>query len=529
MRRTIVLKAILLTLSGAFYPGSSAAARSPAPIPPGAGDSQITQISARLSSGKTSCVSVIEARLDRIRRLDGSLHAVTAISPIALDEAQRIDALPRRARRALPLACVPLLVKDNIDVAGMVTTSGSVALAGNVASDNAWVVARLKRAGAIVVAKTNMSEFAFNYRGRSSIRGQTTSPFAFSESAGGSSSGNAAALAAGFGAIALGTDTSGSARVPAALSGLVGLRPTFGALPMGGVLPLSPSQDVIGPMCTHVADCAAVWSVLTSTHDTPAGRPLKNLRVGVLSAFMRPDAKAETQALERLRAAGATVADIHLRDETVLVGKNAPIGETATFASRSVFDFPGVMDAYLPWRAGVPHDAGALLAELRHQAANGNTDPRVVEDVAKFITNRAGAARDPRFRVNGMFRDRYVADRLDEAFDCTSGRACVDVIVYPSVQVPFATADAGPETAGTHRLAAYSGRPAIAIPIGAVLTTGGLRPVSLELLGRRGDDRRLLAIAAAWQARLALPRIIPCESAKALVCLTDPAPNARRH
>ncbi|MEE4453400.1 amidase [Novosphingobium resinovorum] len=521
MRRTVVLKLGLLVTVCACLPGGIASARS-------SGPGEVARIEAQLASGKVSCLSVIQARLDRIARLDGSLHAVVALNPTARDEARRIDALPRAARQELPLACAPLLVKDNIDVAGMPTTAGSVALAENYATADAEAVAKLKRAGGIVIAKTNMSEFAFNYRGRSSIRGQTTSPFAFAESAGGSSSGNAAALAAGFGVIALGTDTSGSARVPAALTGTVGLRPSFGAMPMGGVLPLSPTQDVIAPMCRHVADCMAIWSVLVDTGRAGPRHPLKGLRVGVLAAFMRAGGYAEAQALDRMRKAGAVVADMHLRDETVLTGKDAPSGETAMFASRSAFDFPAVMDAYLPSRAGVPQDAAALLAELRRLQAAGSTDPRVVEDVATFSANRAGAAADPRYRVNGAFRDRYVAERLDEAFDCEGGHPCVDVIVYPSVQAPSAPVDRGPETAGTHRLAAYSGRPAMAIPVGVVGTPQGPRPVSLELLGRRGDEARLMAIAAAWQARLPLHRMVRCESGQALVCLTAPARTATR-
>ncbi|MBF7013986.1 amidase [Novosphingobium sp. HR1a] len=515
-------------MAGAGIHGGIAFARSVAPTPSGAAESEITLIAARLATGRTNCASIIAGRLDRIGRLDGPLHAVVALDRSALAEAGRIDAMTRTARRALPLACVPVLVKDNIDVAGLPTTSGSVALARNVAGRDADVVAKLKRAGAIVVAKTNMSEFAFNYRGRSSLRGQTTSPFAFAESAGGSSSGNAAALAAGFGVIALGTDTSGSARVPAALTGVVGLRPGFGVLPIGGVLPLSPTQDVIGPMCRYLADCAKMWSVLTDTQEDAQHHPLQGLHVGVLVAFMRRGGGAEAQALDSLRAAGAIVTELHLRDETVLAGKDAPDGETATFASRSSFDFPAAMDAYLPSRADVPHDASALLAELRELRDAGRTDPRVVEDVAKFGANRVGAAGDPRYRVNGSFRDRYVADRFDEAFDCSGGNDCVDVIVYPSVQAPSAAVHTGPETLGTHRFAAYSGRPAIALPVGSAMTAEGLRPVSLELLGQSGEEWRLLEIAAAWQASLSLPRTVPCESEKALVCLIAPAPSATR-
>ncbi|EJL27977.1 amidase [Novosphingobium sp. AP12] len=525
MRTHVTPGLAALALACAWSGGTPAAARSPAPPLTGAGDSEVSAIHRRVADLSGSCVGLIDTYLDRIERLDGNLHAIVAVNPAAQVEAARIDRLSRRERRRLALPCVPVLVKDNIDVAGMATTAGSLALAGNVATGDAAAVTLLRRAGAIVLAKTNMSEFAFNYRGRSSIRGQTVSPFSFAESAGGSSSGNAAALAAGLGVVALGTDTSGSVRVPAALTGTVGLRPTLGAVPMAGVVPLSPSQDVIGPMCRYLADCGKVMAVLApiSRKDTSA-RPLQGLRVGVLAGLMRPHGEAEAQAIDALRRAGAIVSMTRLRDEPVLVGKAPLEGEQALFASRSAFDFPSVMDAYLPTRTGVPRDAAALLESLR----TANVDRAVIDDVANFIVNRAGAASDPRFRVNGPYRDRYVAERIDEAFACDSGRSCFDVLVYPSVQAVAATADAGPDTAGTHRLAAYSGRPAIAFPVGAAMTEGGLRPVSLEMIGRPGDELRLVALAEAWQEGLALPLLLACESDSALRCVTVPNRRAAR-
>ncbi|WP_363735888.1 amidase [Sphingobium sp. LMA1-1-1.1] len=488
----------------------------------GAADGDIALIGAELKRGGTNCRQLVETYLDRIARTDDRLHSIVAVNRKARAEAGRIDRLSSHERQALPLPCVPLLVKDNIDVEGMPTTAGSVALRRNVAPRDAAAVATLRRAGAIILAKTNMSEFAFNYRGRSSVRGQTLSPFSPEESAGGSSSGNASALAAGLGVVALGTDTSGSLRVPAALTGTIGLRPTFGTMPMDGVAPLSPSQDIIGPMCRHVADCRRVLDVLRPDMAQPgAADPLRGLRVGILSTLMRPDGAPERGALAALRDAGAQVRDMALRDQLVLVGLEAPAGEEARFASRSVFDFPAVMDAYLPARRHVPGGADSLLLRLKQLEAQGRTDPKVVEDVAKFAANREGAAGDPRYRINGeRFRDPYVAGRIDEAFACDEGGSCSDILVYASVQHVAAAAADGPDTGGTHRLAAYSGRPAIAFPVGSEMTVAGPRPVSLEIMGRPGSERQLLAIVQAWQALLPLPHPRPCASGDAVLCLT---------
>ena len=484
-------------------------------------DSNIGAIRREVEGGGTSCRRLVAAYLRRISRTDSRLHSIIAVNRRAKADARRIDALTQDKKEALPLLCTPTLVKDNIDVAGMPTTAGSVALKHNVAAADALAVTRLRQAGAIILAKTNMSEFAFNYRGHSSIRGQTRSPFSGQESAGGSSSGNASALAAGLGVVALGTDTSGSVRVPAALTGTIGLRPGFGTVPMGGVAPLSPTQDVIGPMCRQVEDCERVMAVLApDVQAVGEGSALAGLRVGVLDGLMRPDGVAEQAALTALRQQGVAVDAVRLRDEAVLVGQAPPAGETARFASRSAFDFPAVMDGYLPARQHVPGDARDLLRRLQTLAAHRRTDPRVVEDVAQFSANRDGEASDPRFRINApVFRDHYVSDRIDEAFDCHDGHPCIDVLVYAPVQQVSAPADKGPDTGGTHRLAAYSGRPAIAFPIGTALTPAGRRPVSLEIMGRRGSEARLMAIVAAWQILLTLPQAHACPAGGALLCL----------
>jgi amidase len=173
------------------------------------------------------------------------------------------------------------------------------------------------------------------------------------------------------------------------------------------------------------------------------------------------------------------------------------------------------MDRYLPRRMGVPADTRALLAALR----DGRTDPKVVADVARFIANRDGAARDERHAVNGAFRDAFVEERIARAFSCAPGGGCLDLLLYPSVRDVAADAERGPDTGGTHRLAAYSGRPAIAFPIGAVRTAGGVRPVSVELMGRPGSDAMLMTIVEAWQARLDLPRAHGCADGEAAICL----------
>src|SRR5216683_4636792 len=202
-----------------------------------------------LRSGALSAADVLSACLDRMEESEAVVRAWTACDPSgAMDEAGRLDAA---RRHDLPLWGTPIGVKDIIDVAAMPTTAASRVLAGNVAIADAPVVARLRAAGAVVLGKTNTQEFAYG-----AVTPGTSNPSDPSRIPGGSSGGSAAALAAGHCLGALGTDTAGSIRIPAALCGVVGLKPRAGRVPLDGIIPLAPSFDVVGPMAGTVADVA---------------------------------------------------------------------------------------------------------------------------------------------------------------------------------------------------------------------------------------------------------------------------------
>ncbi len=219
---------------------------------------------------------LVECLLERIAVLDapapgshGSLRSVLAVSAIAQDEARAQDqALSRNDEApAGPLRGVPVLVKDNIEVAGLPSTAGATSLAGRVPAADAPLVKRVREAGAIILGTTNLSEWA-NIRsvrstsGWSAVGGLTANPWALDRSAGGSSSGSGAALAAGFAPLAIGTETDGSITCPASLNGVVGIKPTVGSVPMQGVVPVSFSQDSAGPMARTVDEVALFLEVL---------------------------------------------------------------------------------------------------------------------------------------------------------------------------------------------------------------------------------------------------------------------------
>ncbi len=220
----------------------------------------IDELQRRLNAGETSAEGLCEMFMRTIDAVDPAISAVRCLNPRALDQARLADGAPEPQRG--PLHGVPILLKDNIDVAGLPTTSGCLALAHAMPKGDAAVVRALKAAGAIILGKTNLSEFSFEIRSRSSIGGDVLNPFNLGVTAGGSSGGAAAAVAAGFAPAAIGTDTGGSIRTPAAYNGLIGLRPTWGRIDMAGVAPLAPSTDTVGVLARTVPDARLLLGVL---------------------------------------------------------------------------------------------------------------------------------------------------------------------------------------------------------------------------------------------------------------------------
>src|SRR5689334_6141279 len=283
----------------------------------------------------------VRAALERIARIDPQLHSVIAVDPTAIEQAQRVD----RSNLRGPLAGQPLLIKDNIESAGpLPTTAGSLALANNVTNRDAPLVARLRAAGAVIVGKTNLSEWA-NIRSNSSISGwsavggQVHNPWALDRNPCGSSSGSGAAVAAGLVRLAIGTETDGSVTCPAAINGIVGLKPTVGLVSRTHIVPISHSQDTAGPMAASVREAAELLTVIAgsdvadeATRDADRhrvdyaagldGNSLKGKRIGVMrfASGFGTDAAFDT-ALAILKQRGAILVDIKKFDRSA-IGKN---------------------------------------------------------------------------------------------------------------------------------------------------------------------------------------------------------------
>jgi aspartyl-tRNA(Asn)/glutamyl-tRNA(Gln) amidotransferase subunit A len=422
-------------------------------------------------SRQASPVELTRACLRRIEALDPKLNAfVTVTAASALAAAQvAADEIARGGWRG-PLHGVPLALKDIVDQAGVRTTAASNVLRENVASEDSEVARRLKAAGAVLLGKLNLHEFAYGGSTVVSAFGPVRNPWSLERSAGGSSAGSAAAVAAGLCYGAIGTDTGGSIRMPAAYCGIVGLKPTFGRVSTRGVVPLSWTLDHVGPMTRRVRDAALVFQALVGeggdagSLELPAG-----LRLGVPRAFfyegLHPEIEAATaSALSELERLGARTTEV-----TLDPGNEASV--TVLRAEAWAYHEPDVMkhpELYQP----------ETLRRIRGGA-----------DITAAAYIRA------RRRVEEL---RLETSRLFES---------VDLLATPTTPVPTPAIDALLADAGELRAKEFVmlrntrpfntlGLPTVSVPCG--FTSDGL-PIGLQLTGAAGDEARVLALAHAYE------------------------------
>lgn len=317
-------------------------------------DLSIEDAAESLRSGSVSAVELARAYLDRIERLNPELNAfVTVTEELALEQARARDAELDRGRWRGPLHGIPVALKDNIDTAGILTSAGSALFADRVPEEDAEVVRRLTDAGAVLLGKLNMHEFAYGATSAVSHYGPVRNPWNLDRIPGGSSGGSAAAVSARLCAGALGTDTGGSIRQPAAYCGIAGLKPTYGLVSIRGIFPLALSQDHVGPMCRTVADTALMLQALagydprdvTSIRaDVPAYvsalyRSASELRIGVTRAFFFEELdedieEAVESALEVLTGLTASVRDVELPMPSIRVVPVEPYALHAEYLAR---------------------------------------------------------------------------------------------------------------------------------------------------------------------------------------------------
>ncbi len=367
MSTTGTVRVVSSAMVGLALVAAFAAAGEPVPV----AEVSVAELQALMASGAATSESITRAYLERIERLDGLLNAVIATNPDALQQARALDEERARGELRGPLHGIPVLLKDNIESRDpMATTAGSLALAGNITGRDAFFVARLRDAGAVILGKTNLSEWA-NFRsersssGWSGVGGQTNNPYDPTRNPCGSSSGSGAAAAASLAAVTVGTETNGSIVCPATANGVVGIKPTVGLVSRTGVVPISHSQDTAGPMARSVDDAVVLLSAMigrdeaddaTGIADAAAdwvlgahlrGDGLQGKRIGVVRSVAgfhsEVDALLE-RAIADLRKAGATVVD------ELAFASTEGLGQAAYDVL--LYEFKHDLNAYL---AGLPN------------------------------------------------------------------------------------------------------------------------------------------------------------------------------
>jgi amidase len=466
-------------------------------------ESSISQLQRQLSSGLTSA-ALVTAYLRRISALDQqgpTYRSIIAINPDALDNARRLDSERRDHRVRGPLHGIPVLVKDNIETSDrMPTTAGSLALANAFHTEDAPLVARLRAAGAIILGKTNLSEWAnfrstFSSSGWSAVGGQTGNAYDSKRNPSGSSSGSASAAALSFAAAAIGTETDGSILSPASVNGLVGFKPSIGTVSGHGVVPLSPRQDVAGPMARSVEDARLLADVIfDSPRRTPSGGSMRSgdWRVGVVPAAssMRAEVAAlYEQAVDVWRRCASSTIDAPLPSSLRQAGQ-------AEYTAL-LFEFKDSINAYL---RALP----AGLTETRSLESLIEFNRRLKDREMPFfgqeifeLAQTKGALSDPEYlECLRQLRQLVEIEGLEKLF----GDLNVDVIVAPGSgpsglidHVLGDRDDLGGSILGS--AAAVAGYPSVTLPIGLVR---GM-PVGMTVIARRFDDDRLLEAAALFE------------------------------
>lgn len=473
-------------------------------------EATLSDLQSAIREGRTTCRLVVQAYLDRIERYDVStgLHAITELNPRALAVADSIDTAVDEGEALGPLFCAPLLVKDNFDTHDLPTTGGSAALAGSIPPDDATMVERVKRAGAIVIAKTNMAEWAFSPRQTvSSSYGTTANAYALDRVPAGSSGGTASGVAASFGVAGLGSDTGNSIRGPSSHLALFGIRSTIGLTSRDGVIPLAFDRDIAGPMARTVADAARIFTVVAGYDPkdpyTEAAREydvpdyttfldpngLQGARIGVLRALVdRADADSAV-----VRVFEAALQDL-VRLGAVLVDP---------------FEVPG-FEEHLRARTGCSrfrYDVARYLETLDDPPIHDVMEAYEQGKFSPYIEERLAANKDARTDVPPPEWDPPCPDyaahpaRLAyrDAVVAAMDAADLQAVVYPTWRNPPAHLDNAEEEYkgdNSQLVAPATGLPAATVPMG--YTYGDL-PAGLQLLGRMFDEGTLFRLAYAYE------------------------------
>ena len=468
-------------------------------------EATIDEVQAAYRSGATTAELVVRAYQERIRAYDKAgpkLNVVIVLNPKALDEARALDETLRRTGRvAGPLHGIPVLLKDNINTNDMATTAGSQSLAGYLPATDAGVTQKLRAAGAIILAKVNLHEFALWGETVSSILGQTLNPYDLTRTPGGSSGGTGAGVAANLALVGIGTDTVNSIRSPASANCLVGIRPTLGLVSRAGIIPYSFTQDAAGPLARTVIDAAKVLNVLVGYDSADAATAwsvghtetdytkfltaegLKGKRLGVLRSFFGHDPLNEdvntvaSRAVEDLKRLGATVVELSTPD--------LDSGKISSDISVHLYELKPALNAYLA--AG-----NAPVKSLAEIISFGKFHPNIGETINKAQSLELDDGYRLRLQKRAELQQRVMKIMADER---------LDALVFPHQKrlvVPIGETQV--ERNGA--LGSVTGFPSIVVPAGFSSRTQSASlgvPVGIEFLGRPWSEKLLIEIGYGYE------------------------------
>jgi amidase len=491
-------KAILLTIS-------FSACQAPKSPPIEVSELTISEIHKAYREGTFNCQQMVAAYVQRINDLNSTLNAVTILNPKAIAIAKKLDKEFEETGKLRPLHGIPVIVKDNINTAGLPTTAGALALKDYIPGENAFIIERLVEAGAIIIAKSNMAEWAFSpMHTESSTAGTTRNPYNTAYVPAGSSGGTAAAVAANFGAIGLGTDTGNSIRGPSSHCALVGFRTTLGLVSRSAIVPLYLRNDVVGPMGRTVEDATKILEIIAGYDPKDPltkysqGKisdnyrqflvkdGLKGARIGVLGELSNHDVHPEIkalfeQALSDLDSLGASVIDTLVIPDFDELSQNQ-------------------------WCASFRKDIETFLVEyVKRDSLKSVEDIIRIGSKSDFARNRLerNAANTGRWENKEIpCLDAYTDERrkaFREAIEKTMDSLKLDAIVYPSWNYPPARINFFEEEYrgdNSQVISPHTGQPAFTVPMG--FTKQNL-PAGLQFLGRMYDEPLLIRLTYAYE------------------------------
>lgn len=456
---------------------------------------------------RLTCHDLVQTYLDRIAAYDKQgpkLNAILTLNGHALAEADARDEAFAKTGAVGPLHCVPVVLKDNYNTGDLSTTGGSQSLEGAQPSRDAFVVAELRKAGVVVLGKANMHEFALSGTTVSSLGGQTLNPYDLTRTPGGSSGGTGAAVAANLALAGTGSDTVNSIRSPASANALVGVRPTHGLVSVDGIMPVTSTQDAIGPLARHVVDAAAMLEVMAAPDpsDPQSGRhphanyvsslnadALKGKRIGVLRVMFgsKPEHQQVNAVMERALAAmmkaGATLVDLDVPE----------LDADRLNAQNDVqkYEYKSVMDPYL---AAIPNAPNKTVDAIY---ASGRYHHPSLDSFLKSATSFKDGLSEPDYKLR-LERDAQTIEVLKKAMQENR----LDAIVYPLQKRLVVPVTELSQADRNGILASVTGFPAITVPAGFSEPTATAPlgvPVGMDILGKPWSEAELLSLAYSYE------------------------------